>query len=191
MNRLPRDFWPSVFGNERPVEIEVGPGMGAFLLSIAPKMPDTNFFAIERSHRSYRFLQALLAERSLPNARLIRGDAACLITNLLPAACVAAYHIYFPDPWWKRKHFSRRLLTPDFARELHRTLVPTGRVNFGTDVEMVDAIAEESLVASGWFRRDEKAETPRSVVTKFERKGLEKGSRIFNAVFLPVSNGSK
>ena len=180
-------LWRAVFGNGHPVEIEIGPGNGAFLLAAAARCPERNFFAIEHSRKRARQLRALLQTRAHSNVSLLVADAACVVTTLIPPRSVAAYHIYFPDPWWKRRHHRRRLFTPEFAAALSRTLVADGRVYLATDVDMVFAFMLSALTAEASLRHDASARPPRLIVTSFERKGLLRGARISEATF--IKNG--
>ena len=176
--------WRAIFGNDHPVEIEIGPGTGTFLIWIAEREPNINYFAIERAWRRHRHLQERLDKRVYPNVRLVAGDAACIVENLVAHGSVAAFHIYFPDPWWKKRHQPRRLLTPALAQTLHRTLADDGAVYFASDVELVDGLARAAFLGSGLFELDPERRSPRSVQTSFERKGLARGHRIYDAVFI-------
>jgi len=176
--------WSDIFGNAQPTEVEIGPGTGTFLLAAAAARPDVNFFSIEHSHSRARRLQAGLDERRLSNVRLVAADAACLLATLLPAESVAAYHIYFPDPWWKRRHHRRRLFTPAFALTLGRTLVPGGRVYVATDVDDVFALIQETLHATRAFVVEPSLASPRTTTTAFERKGLARGAAIRQATYV-------
>ena len=130
-------LWRVVFGDDRPVEVEIGPGRGDVLLAFAARQPDRGFFGIERSTGVADAIVARAAALGLHNVRAVGGDARCIVERLVPAASVAAYHIYFPDPWWKRRHFRRRLFTPAFVAALARTLIPGGRLFTATDVDEV------------------------------------------------------
>lgn len=176
--------WAELFGNADPVEVEIGPGTGTFLVWVAAANPRTNYFAIERAWRRFRHLEERLETQRLSNVRLIAGDAACIARHLIPPRSVAAYHIYFPDPWWKTRHHQRRLLTPQLAADLWRTLKDDGVVYFASDVPIVDRLARASLSTDGLFRVDPELRSPRSVQTSFERKGLARGARIHDAVFV-------
>ncbi len=176
-------FWQEIFGNDRPVEIEIGPGTGTFLLSAAQQRPDTNFFGIEHSRGRASRLQGAIARRGYSNARVIAADAACVVASLIPPASVHAIHIYFPDPWWKRRHHRRRLFTPAFAAALARVLAPGGRLYVATDVDDVFALALRELAACGMVR-DESLRSPRTGVTAFERKGLNRGAAIKETTFV-------
>jgi len=101
---------------------------------------------------------------------------------LVPAASITAFHIYFPDPWWKRRHYRRRLFNEAFTRELGRSLIPGGHVHTATDVEEVFALIRESMGAAGFVERDD-VRPPRRVPTSFERKGLARGAIIWEMSF--------
>jgi len=175
--------WEQIFGNARPVEVEIGSGTGTFLLPAATAAPGVNFFGIERSPRWATRLQAHLAARRLDTVRILVADAGCVVTNLIPPQSVQAYHVYFPDPWWKRRHHRRRLFTPSFVAALARTLTPSGRVYVATDVDDTFALICRAIDASGRFVRDLTVDRARQGMTAFERKGLARGATIHEAVF--------
>jgi tRNA (guanine-N7-)-methyltransferase len=177
-------LWRTIFGNDHPVEIEIGPGTGTFVLSVAPAHPERNYFAVEHSNSRAVQLEAAVAGRGLRNVRILRADAGCVVSRLIPAASVAAYHIYFPDPWWKRRHHRRRLVTPAFVTLLARTLVGGGRVYIATDVDEVFARMHAALSASGHFTLDAALRSPRTLHTRFEHKGLTRGATIHDATFV-------
>ena len=129
-----RALWRAVFGNDHPVEVEIGPGRGEMLLTYAAAAPATNFFAIERSAGAADAIGAKAARRGLHNVRVIAADARCVLAYVLADASVAAYHIYFPDPWPKTRHRTRRLASRPFARDLARTLLPGGALHLASDL---------------------------------------------------------
>jgi tRNA (guanine-N7-)-methyltransferase len=180
-------LWRVVFDNDHAVEIEIGPGLGTFLLAAAAHAPHLNFFGIEHSRSRAARLAAALEARGLHNARVVAADAACVVTTLLPPEAVAAYHIYFPDPWWKRRHHRRRLFTPAFAAALQRTLAPGGRIHIATDVADVVGLALAALAACPQLTRDHALPPPRRGITTFERKGLARGATIHEATFIKRS----
>ncbi len=183
-------FWQSIFGNDRPVEIEIGPGTGSFILSAAGRCPETNFFGIEHSRgRAFR-LQAAIAGRGVTNVRVLAADAACVVATLVPPASVQAVHIYFPDPWWKRRHHRRRLFTPQFAAALAGVLVARGRLYVATDVEEVFALILRTLERCA-MGRDESMRSPRVGTTAFERKGLNRGAAIQEATFVKQADSRR
>src|SRR5579859_2838935 len=88
-----------VFGNDRPVVLEIGSGKGRFLIAAATEQPEANFVGIEKSLHYYRLIRDRVAKRSLPNVRLINHDAFLVMQKMLNDASVAEIHVYFPDPW--------------------------------------------------------------------------------------------
>jgi tRNA (guanine-N7-)-methyltransferase len=124
-----------LFGRQAPLEIEVGSGKGLFLAAAARMQPERNFLGIEVANKYARFAAAKLARQELPNARLICGDALALFARWISSDRLEAVHVYFPDPWWKKKHRRRRVLNAAFLRDVERTLRPGGTLHFWTDVE--------------------------------------------------------
>jgi len=161
-------LWSAVFGNDRPVEIEIGPGRGDVLLAFATARPDVNFFAIEHVRGSAERLAARLELERVTNARAIAGDGVCIVRNIVPTASVAAYHVYFPDPWPKRRHQQRRVITPEFAHAAGRTLVPGGRLHVATDLPWLYDTMARVLDKAGFVDTGEVA--PARPTTRFERK---------------------
>jgi len=135
--------WEEIFGNSHPVEIEIGPGKGRFLFEVARQNPDRNYLGIEWASRYMRILKERLAKRNLPNVRLAKIDARVLFARWIPSHSVHAIHIYFPDPWPKKKHHKRRLFTEAFFKDVERALVPGGKLYLLSDVlEYFEAIKE-------------------------------------------------
>jgi len=162
--------WRDVFGDDRPVEVEIGPGRGDVLLAFAATRRETNYFAIERTPGAAEAILARARAHGLENVRVVAGDARCIIGRLLADASVAAYHVYFPDPWPKTRHRDRRLATAPFARALARTLVPGGTVHVASDLrDVVDQLVTR-LVSSGLAPVPDAAPPPGRPITKFERK---------------------
>jgi tRNA (guanine-N7-)-methyltransferase len=177
---LVSSFWRGVFGNANPVWVEIGPGRGEFLLDTARKNPQQNYFAIERAGSSARRIEAEIECRRLANARVVGGDATCVIA-MLPDACVAGYYLLFPDPWWKRRHERRRVITPTFFSDLRRTLEPGGLVHFATDVRDYFMLGQSYLDADPEL--EPIGEIPvMSTFTAFARKAQARGDPLFASV---------
>lgn len=173
----PREFWACIFGSDRPVSIEIGPGRGDFLLAVARENPDRNYFAIERSRSSARMVEARLRKHRGDNARLLNADAR-FVLPVIPAASVSTYHVQFPDPWWKRRHWPRRIFTARFVAEVRRTLVPGGSIEFVTDVEEYFRLGLAELGSDPGL--EVVAVGPRQTAwTCFSRKALRQGRPIF------------
>ncbi|MDP6054584.1 MAG: tRNA (guanosine(46)-N7)-methyltransferase TrmB, partial [Candidatus Latescibacteria bacterium] len=115
--------WAELFGNMNPVEIEIGCGKGRFIINSAMKYPDINYVGIERALRYFRFMKERSAKRNLTNIRVLQDDAGYFIERFVPDHSVTACHIYFPDPWPKKRHRKRRLFKQDFLRHIERTLI--------------------------------------------------------------------
>src|SRR5207249_12175208 len=163
-------------GNDRPVEVEVGPGRGELLLAYAAAAPSSNFVAIERAARAAAAIMEKVAARRLANLRVVAGDARCIIARLVPDASVAAYHVYFPDPWPKTRHRARRLTDPSFAGEVARTLAPGGVLHLASDLRhLVDRFAAV-LAATGLVPERGAVPTSGRPTTAFERKYAQAGT---------------
>ena len=158
-----------VFGNDRPVEVEIGPGRGDVLVAFASARPDVNFFAVEHARGPAEAAARRLTHAAIPNARIVVGDARCIVHHCVPDASVAAYHVYFPDPWPKRRHGKRRLFDARFVADLRRTLRPGGAVHVATDLPALFETIAQALAASG-FRARAAATAPQRPTTRFERK---------------------
>ncbi|MEW6749510.1 MAG: tRNA (guanosine(46)-N7)-methyltransferase TrmB [Candidatus Latescibacterota bacterium] len=125
--------WREVFGNANPVELEVGTGKGRFLIAAAQTRPQVNYVGVEWAAKYLRIAHLRSARRSLHNVRLVRADAREFLEFFVPSLSLRAIHIYFPDPWPKKKHHKRRLFNLDFLREVERALEPGGRLWLATD----------------------------------------------------------
>jgi tRNA (guanine-N7-)-methyltransferase len=124
-----------IFGRFAPVHIEVGSGKGTFLVNQARFQPDVNFIGIERASRYYRFAMDRIGRRKLKNVRIIRIDAAKFIAEFVPDSSVDCFHIYFPDPWPKKRHNKRRFINLANTDRLIRCLKPAGTIRIATDHE--------------------------------------------------------
>lgn len=107
--------WETLFGNNHPVEVEIGPGKGGFLLRRARARPDRNFLGIEWANEYFRYAVDRMRRWGVSNVRLVRTDAVHFIRLLCPRNSLAALHVYHPDPWPKRRHHNRRLFQPAFV----------------------------------------------------------------------------
>ena len=171
--------WPSIFAGSRPIEIDVGCGKGGFLLWAAQMRPDRNFLGIERLLLRLRKVDNKIRLLGLTNARLIRIEESYLIAKLIPESSVSAYHIYFPDPWPKRRHHCRRLFSPAFIADLRRTLQPGGAVNVATDHEDYFQEITALMGKSGVFVLGSPLSLPDEARTEFEREFLGAGTPVF------------
>ena len=144
--------WRDVFGNDHPIEIEVGFGKGLFLVTSALAQPDVNFVGIEIMRKYQLFTATRMAKRGLKNVRLAKADARLLLRDRVAAGSVQAMHVYFPDPWWKKRHHKRRVFTAQFARECERVL--HGRpMHIATDVEVLRRHVGVDPAGDAWPRQ--------------------------------------
>jgi tRNA (guanine-N7-)-methyltransferase len=173
--------WPAVFGNDQPVEVDVGCGKGGFLLWAAQTRPTHNFLGIERLLVRLRKVDRKAGKRGLTNVRLIRLEASYLIGKLVPAGSVAAYHVYFPDPWPKRRHERHRLFSTGFVSDLHRTLRPAGTVSAATDHEPYFRQIEAVMAGNRGFTPLPVEDLPAEAQTEFEKEFVAAGKPIWRA----------
>lgn len=153
----PWDGGERLYGEVRPLEVEVGSGKGLFLRRATAESPGHNFLGIEVSHKYARFAAAHLAREGRENGRMVSGDALRVFREVLPEAALEAVHVYFPDPWWKKRHRKRRVLNEAFLADAARTLRPGGSMHFWTDVEeyfestleLIDTMRTEGLPLEG------------------------------------------
>jgi tRNA (guanine-N7-)-methyltransferase len=125
----------TLFGRAALLEVEVGSGKGLFLRNAATAKPDADFLGIEVAKKYAEFAAAGLAKAGLTNAVMVHGDGLRVFQELIPDNSLAAVHVYFPDPWWKKRHRRRRVMRESFLRDIERTLRPGGSLHFWTDVE--------------------------------------------------------
>jgi len=175
--------WRSVFGNNAPVEIEVGFGKGLFLLTAGQERPDVNFFGIEIERQYQLFTANRLAKRNLGNVRLACTDARAFLRERVPAGSVQAVHVYFPDPWWKKRHHKRRLFTEEFAAACAQVLREGGRLEVMSDVEEYFGIITCLLAVQVRLRQLPVAERGAEYRTNFERKYRLAGKPILSASY--------
>ena len=180
--------WRAVFGNDRPVEVEVGFGTGLFLLTAAQASPGFNFLGVEIVRKYQLFTATRLAKRQVPNVRLACADARLFLRDCVAAASVQAVHVYFPDPWWKKRHHKRRVFTPEFAGQCERVLRPGGRLHVATDVEDYFMMVAE-LVPANTRLRAVPPPAPHDpthdldYLTNFERKFRQQGNPVYRLCY--------
>jgi tRNA (guanine-N7-)-methyltransferase len=178
----------SLFGRAAPLEVEVGSGKGLFVRTAAAERPEVDFLGIEVSAKYARFAAAGLARRGLSNAKIVAADALRIFAELLPDDVLAAVHVYFPDPWWKKRHRKRRVMRESFVRDVERTLCSGGKLHFWTDVEEYFQTSLELLVAYtrllGPLDVSERpAEHDMAYRTHFERRMRLHGESVHRAQF--------
>jgi tRNA (guanine-N7-)-methyltransferase len=191
--------WRQVFGNDHPVELEVGFGKGLFLVRAAEACPAVNFAGVEIVRKYVFFTATRLAKRNLTNVRLVCADARLFLRDCVAKGSLQAVHVYFPDPWWKKRHHKRRVFTAEFAAQCERVLRPGGNLHVVTDVADYFAIMCELLEQQPGLRflpppEPREAEHDLDYLTNFERKFRQQGKSIFRGLYekapvLPSAGG--
>ena len=175
----------ALFGNDHPIEIELGIGKGRFLLDAAARHPEVNYLGVEQAVKYLRLAYDRAHRRELANLRFVHGDAREFIEFFLAAGSVRALHVYFPDPWPKKRHHKRRLLNAHFLNEAGRVLESGGRVWIATDHDDYYEHVLEVLVP---FRdRFEVVEAAwEGARTNYEEKFIRRGQSIHRRVLQKV-----
>ena len=167
-----------LFGDRKPLEVDVGCGKGRFLTAKARRQPDRNFLGIDRLLARLRKVDRKLTRHALTNVRLLRIEAAYAVQHLLPPDSVSVFYILFPDPWPKRRHHRRRLFSPEFCNALDRSLEPGGRLYVATDQFDYFTHIYKILTGDDRFREIEPYRPDEDEQTDFERIFLAKGLEI-------------
>ncbi len=171
----------AIFGRAAPLEVEIGAGKGDFIIARAAAHPERDFLAVEMAGNVCQMLAARAGGLRLGNLRVMRTDGRTLVNLLLPDRGVAAFHVYFPDPWPKERHAKHRLFSPFFVRSLARTLERGGQLCLATDVAARAREIFELLAAGGFVRVWDSA--PGARASGFGRKYLGQGRPVFAATF--------
>jgi len=175
----------SIFGRPGPVHVEVGTGRATFLLNEAKARPDSNFLGIEWARKYYRYAVDRIGRWGLSNVRIIRTDAASFIAERLPDESVECFHIYFPDPWPKKRHHKRRFLNAANLEQLIRCLKKDGQIRIATDhPEYFQVIRqlikqEEDRLEEIEFARTAAAGPGEITGTNYERKYIKDRRKIY------------
>jgi tRNA (guanine-N7-)-methyltransferase len=175
--------WRVFFGNDHPVEIDVGCGRGLFLYNESLAHPERNYLGIEIDFKEGRRTATRLMKRRAENARVLGGDVKDAFKRLMPPQSVAVVHVYFPDPWWKAKHRKRRVFTPEFISQIVEVLQPGGLVSSATDVAEYFEIIRGLMDHDPRFEplpapTEKPPEHDMDYLTSFERKARQQGITI-------------
>lgn len=177
-----------LFNNDQPVTLEIGFGMGTSLLEMAVAEPQRNFLGIEVHRPGVGRLLHGIADAGISNLRILSVDAVEFLRSGVAAHSLDCIQVYFPDPWPKKKHHKRRIVQPQFLDLCHAALRSGGSFHLATDwanyaehmMEVISAdprfcnkAGNEDFLPSPWERP----------MTKFERRGIEAGRRIFDLAF--------
>jgi tRNA (guanine-N7-)-methyltransferase len=188
VDTLPKPLvWKDLYGNDHPVEMEIGMGKGTFITDQAKARPETNFFGIEWANWYFHYASDRLRRNGCLNARCVRAEAHFFLREYVQDASLSVLHIYFPDPWPKARHNKRRLIQPSFMPTVMRVLQPGGQLRVVTDHKGYWEENIEPTIRGGEFLQVVDYNRPGSagdgefVGTNFERKYKREG-RPFYAI---------
>jgi tRNA (guanine-N7-)-methyltransferase len=169
--------------------MEVGFGKGLFLVTTAETRPDVHFVGVEIVRKYQLFTATRIAKRGLRNVRVACADARLFLRDYTASGSLDAMHVYYPDPWWKRRHEKRRLFTAEFTTQCARVLKPGGRLHLATDVE--DYFQVMKALLAGEPALGELPPPPLNeprhdldYLTNFDRKFRQRGLPVFRAAYL-------
>ncbi len=181
INRLE---FTAMFPAMQPLEVELGSGDGSFLVNYAKLHPERNFLGVERLLGRLRKLDRKARRAGLTNLRGMRIESAYFLEYLLPPQSVAALHIYFPDPWPKRKHRKNRLINAPFTEIARQALAPKGIVYLRTDDEDYFNQMVTVFAANPVFGLVETPAELSDVVTDFERNFHARGIATLRTAYI-------
>jgi len=171
-----------LFGNANRVVVEIGSGKGRFLIAAATEQPDVNFIGIEKSLHYHRVIAERVAKRHLRNVRLINYDAFPVLRDMIPDASLSEIHIYFPDPWPRKREQKRRIIRPDALAEMRRALVDGGTGIYVTDHREYFEAAQPAI--EQFFKTEARIPAPDdSPRTNYEAKYRAQGREIYEVRF--------
>lgn len=176
--------WPDLFGDDRPVVVEIGSGKGLFLANAAQARPGAGFFGIEIAKKYARLAAERAVKAGLTNVRLWPGDAGRLMDRRVAPGSLLEVHVYFPDPWWKKRHKKRRVFNEALVASIARALTPGGELHVATDVEEYFGVIRELVAADPRFVEVPPAplgdpEHDHDYLTNFERKYRIEGRPVY------------
>ncbi len=180
----------AVFGRRAPLVLEIGSGMGETSVAIAKAQPGIDYIAIEVHLPGVGTLLKTIEAEGLSNLRVLRHDAVDVLEKMVPDSTLAGIHVFFPDPWPKKRHNKRRLIQPPLVALAARKLVPGGYIHLATDwapyaEHMLEVLSAEPLLQNA-AKGSESGFAPRPAYrpqTKFEARGLKLGHGVHDLIF--------
>jgi tRNA (guanine-N7-)-methyltransferase len=178
---------PALFGRTAPLVLEIGFGMGDATATIAQTLPDTDFLGVEVHTPGVGALLKHIDERQIGNIRIVQHDAVEVLEHMIAPGSLAGVHIFFPDPWHKKKHNKRRLIQAPFVQKLVAHLAPGGYLHCATDWQPYAEQMLEVLSAEPGLANTADGYAPKPAyrpLTKFENRGLKLGHGVWDLVFM-------
>jgi tRNA (guanine-N7-)-methyltransferase len=176
----PFDF-PALFGNDNPVALEIGSGKGRWLLTSGASRPDVNFLGIEKSLHYYRVIEKRLTRAALPNTRIVNHDALRVLREMIPERSISEVHIYFPDPWPRKREQKRRLVRPEIVDLIEKAMRTDALGVYVSDHEEAFMAGREAL--AGRFATEDRNALDTPPRTNYEAKYRAEGRPIYEVRF--------
>ncbi len=176
----------ALFGRQAPTVLEIGFGMGDATATIARTLPDTDFLGVEVHTPGVGALLKRVDEQQLNNIRIVQHDAVEVLEYMVAENSLAGVHIFFPDPWHKKKHNKRRLIQSPFVQKLLTRMAPGGYLHCATDWQPYAEQMLEVLSAEPGLQNTAEGYAPKPdyrPLTKFENRGLKLGHGVWDLVF--------
>ncbi|WP_283150811.1 tRNA (guanosine(46)-N7)-methyltransferase TrmB [Silvimonas soli] len=176
----------AAFGRAAPKILEIGFGMGQATAEIAAGAPEKDFLGCEVHTPGVGSLLKLVGEQSLTNLRIVQHDVVDVLEQMIAPAALDGVHVFFPDPWHKKRHNKRRLIQPDFVKLLVSRIKQGGYIHLATDwedyaIQMLEVLSAEPALentADGYAPRPDYRP-----LTKFEQRGIRLGHGVWDLVF--------
>ena len=175
-----------IFGRKAPVVIEIGSGHGETLVEAAVTYPDRDYLGFEVFEASVASTLGKLANQSVSNVRLIAADAISGLTHLIEDHSVTEIWVFFPDPWQKKRHHKRRLVSPSFTDLVWQKLIPGGVLRLATDWDSYAEAMEETFSSNARFEAVSTQRFATRPLTKFESRGVQAGRTIHDYAYRTV-----
>ncbi len=184
----------SFFGRAAPLEVEIGSGKGLFLANAALSRPENDFIGLEVAFKYARYTAARLAKLGLTNAVSLHGDGLAFMNESITDDSLRAFHVYFPDPWWKKRHRRRRVLNEQLLADVVRTLEPGGKLHFWTDVKeyfdvSLELIASVTPLEGPLAVEERPAEHHLDYLSHFERRTRMNEEPVYRSEFVKPLSG--
>ena len=181
----------ATFGRHAPRVLEIGFGMGDATTHVAANHPDTDFIGVEVHVPGVGSMLKLIAQHGLSNLRIVQDDAVKVLQHMLAPQSLAGVHVWFPDPWHKKRHNKRRLIQPDFVAQVLTRLAPGGYLHCATDwqpyaEQMLEVFSAEPELVNRAGPADLGGYAPKPEwrpLTKFEKRGLQLGHGVWDLLF--------
>lgn len=181
----------TAFGRKAPLIVEIGFGNGDSLAAMAEANPDLNYLGIEVHRPGVGHLMMLLEQRGISNVRIYHHDAIEILEQKIPDHSLAGVHLFFPDPWHKRRHHKRRIVRPSFLVLLNKKLAPGGYFHAATDwadyaKDMLATLSADTGLKNTSPSGDYCPRPDYRPLTKFENRGLKLGHGVWDLIFSKI-----